>query len=176
MNEPPPPVTRRAPDPLVERAKDGDRAAFEALYRQHAATVNGLCLRLCGGDDRRAEELTQRTFIKAWTHLKRFRGDAAFGTWLHRIAVRVVIDHDRTPWWRRSRDTVPETAAAPSPGRRIDLQRAVDTLPAKARRVLVLHDVEGWRHQDIADALGISVGTSKSQLHRARSLLRERLS
>jgi len=180
VSRPPPPpaaASRPAADPRIEAARGGDKRAFEALYREHVGGVNGLCLRLCGGDARRAEELTQRTFIKAWQGLPRFRAQAAFGTWLHRIAVRVILDHERTPWWRRRQAQVPErVASAPEPGRRVDLQRAVDTLPPKARRVLVLHDIEGWRHQDIAEALKISVGTSKSQLHRARKLLRERLS
>lgn len=174
---------RVAPPPLaassstLERARSGDKRAFERLYREHVGNVHGLCLRMWGGDVRRAEEATQRTFIKAWKGLGRFRGDAAFGTWLHRIAVRVVLDQDKASWFRRARDPIPldQAASSPVPGQRLDLERAIATLPAKARRVLVLHDIEGWRHSDIAETLGVSVGTSKSQLSRARSLLRERL-
>lgn len=171
----PPPSPAPTTDLRVTRARQGDEEAFEQLYREHVGRVNALCLRLCG-DPARAEELTQRTFVKAWTSLGRFRGEAAFGTWLHRIAVRVVLDEERSPWWRRRQGAVPERGHRPEPGHGVDLERALADLPPKARQVLVLHDVEGWRHQDVAEALGISVGTSKSQLGRARRLLRERLS
>ena len=169
------PPTPPAADLLVRRAQQGEVAAFEGLYRQHVGRVLALVVRMVGGDQARAEELTQQAFVRAWKNLGRFRGDAAFGTWLHRIAVRVVLDDARSPWSRRRGAHPDEGSHHADPTRRLDLEAAIRTLPDKARRVFVLHDVEGWRHHEIAEALGVSVGTSKSQLSRARSLLRERL-
>jgi RNA polymerase sigma-70 factor (ECF subfamily) len=164
---------------LVRRAQDGDRSAFERLYREHVGRVYALCLRLAG-DPARAEEYTQDTFVLAWRKLGSFRGDAAFSSWLHRIAVNTVIQAGRSEGRRRSRiarsddGATPEPAGA-TPGLRIDLERAIAALPPGARSVFVLHDIQGYRHAEIAELTGLAVGTLKAQLHRARRLLRERL-
>lgn len=166
---------------LVSRAQAGDLAAFEELYRQHVRRVYALCLRL-SGDSALAEELTQEAFVRAWKKLVQFRGESAFSTWLHPLAVNVALAERRS---RRSRDAhtfLTDDAAAferPPAGDglegRLDIERALASLPAGARAVFVLHDVEGYRHDEIAGMTGVTVGTSKAQLHRARRLLRERL-
>ena len=165
---------------LVRRAAGGDTRAFEALYRRHAARVHGAVWRLSGMNQARAEELTQEAFVRAWQKLGSFRFESAFSTWLHRLAVNVALMD------LRSRD--PEEAvedevlhAAMDPvtpfcaGERADLEQAVAKLPPRARAVLVLHDVEGWKHEEIGRELGMAVGSSKAQLHRARGLLRRML-
>ncbi len=163
----------------VERAREGDADAFGALYRAHVGRVYAICLRLCG-ERNRAEELTQDVFVRAWQQLKGFRGESAFGTWLHRVAVNEVLGQFRSRS-RRSRHETPEDldqfdpparATGPPP---MDLDAAIARLPAGARQVFVLHDVEGFQHEEIATLAGIAVGTSKAQLHRARRLLRESL-
>lgn len=166
---------------LVARAADGDTAAFEALYRENAGRVYAVCLRMTG-DPTTAEELAQEAFIKAWTSLDKFRGDAAFSTWLHRIATNTVLSHRRSEARRRAKVTEQEdlsmhedTADRTHRGPAVDLEGAIAELPEGARTVFVLFDIEGYRHDQIADRLGIAVGTSKAQLHRARKLLREEL-
>lgn len=151
--------------------------AFEALYRQHIERVHALCIRM-SADPSAAEELVQRAFVRAWERLASYRGDSAFATWLHRVTVNVVLEDRRAAGrqiTRLAEAQAPEPASPtpPHPGVRMDLERAIGTLPVGARRVLVLHDIEGWSHEDIAAALGVSIGTTKSQLHRARQLLRE---
>ncbi|MGH7568014.1 MAG: RNA polymerase sigma factor [Gemmatimonadales bacterium] len=166
---------------LVRRAQAGDVAAFHDLYREHVGRVYALCLRL-SADARRAEELTQDVFIRAWRKLTSFRGDSAFASWLHRLAVNVVL-MERRATTRRERRVLPtdNPAALERPGRDwpaglgIDLERAVAGLPEGAREVFLLHDVEGYRHGEIAELMGIAEGTSKAQLFRARRLLREAL-
>lgn len=164
------------PDLLVERARSGDARAFEALYREHLGRVYALCLRMTA-DPAAAEEATQRTFVTAWQRLGGFRGEGAFSTWLHRIAVNAVLQGRRSALRHPVQAAPDEIRAAtpPHPGVRMDLERAIATLPEGARQVFVLHDVEGWPHDDVAAALGVTAGTSKSQLHRARGLLREAL-
>ncbi|MEN8162892.1 MAG: sigma-70 family RNA polymerase sigma factor [Acidobacteriota bacterium] len=165
---------------LVKRAQRGDTRAFEVLYRTHSKRVYALCRRLCG-DMTLAEDLCQETFVRAWTGLASFRGKAAFGTWLHRVAVNAVLGHRR---WSDSREdlraedlsTVEPYSAAKSETRSshgLDLERAIAGLPGGARAVFVLHDVEGYRHREISEMTGMAVGTSKAHLHRARRLLRE---
>jgi RNA polymerase sigma-70 factor (ECF subfamily) len=132
------------------------------------------------GDPSLAEELTQEAFIRAWQRLGSFRGDSAFSTWLHRLSVNVVLGHLRSTKRRAERE-LPEVERfepadadrAPEPGTAVDLERAINTLPQGARTVFVLHDVEGYRHREIAEIAGMAEGTSKAQLHRARKLLRE---
>ena len=164
---------------LVERARRRDAKAFELLYRMHVGRVFGLCLRM-SADRARAEDLTQEAFIRAWQKLESFRGDSRFSTWLHELTVNVVLGDMRA----RSRrpvffDVEPEVADTASarrePAMHRDLERAVAGLPPGARAVFVLHDVEGYRHEEIAGMADISVGTSKAQLHRARRLLRKAL-
>ena len=165
---------------LVERAQRGERRAFETLYREHVGRVYALCLRMSGDADR-AEELTQDVFIRAWSRLSSFRGDTAFGTWLHRIAVNAVLQKRRGDKRREqrveTRDHFELDAPAARDGsmERMDLERAVGALPEGARAVFLLHDVQGYKHHEIADMMGLAVGTTKAQLHRARRLLREML-
>jgi len=172
-----------ADDTLVRAAAGGDVGAFESLYRQHLRRVHAVVWRLVGGSDARAEELTQETFVRAWQALARFRFESAFGTWLHRLAVNTALMDLRT---RRDNEDLEtddtaliDLGSGDSAGIRtalgIDLERAVASLPPRARAVLVLHDVEGWKHEEIANELNMAVGSSKAQLHRARRLLRARL-
>ncbi len=168
-------------DGAVERARTGDLDAFEELYRATVGRVHGLCLRMCR-DPQLADELTQESYIRAWRKLATFRGDSQFSTWLHRIAVNVVLGHFRASGRRLDSaagddDADPvETVARPVSGLAFDLERAIAGLPTGARTVFVLHDVEGYTHEEIAQMAGVAVGTSKAQLSRARSLLRKVLS
>lgn len=170
-----------AEDRLVERARGGDVAAFEALYRDNCGRIYALCLRLTR-DAGAAEECTQEAFITAWQKLEGFRGDSAFGSWLYRIAVNTVMGSFRKQG-RRDRHLRPVADEewerfeehASDTGVGMDLEAAMAALPEGARTVFVLHDVEGHRHEEISELTGIAVGTSKAQLHRARRLLRERL-
>ena len=168
---------------LVAAAARGDVRAFESLYRRHAGRVHGVIVRLVGGHGARAEDLTQEAFVRAWQALPAFRFESAFSTWLHRLAVNTALMELRA---RRSRPAIDEDdsafeliGSADSAGHvtalSMDLQRAVATLPPRARAVLVLYDIEGWKHEEIATELGMAVGSSKAQLHRARGLLRARL-
>ena len=166
---------------VVRRAQQGDVAAFEQLYRQNLDRVFALCLRLCG-DGVRAEELTQDVFVRAWQKLGSFEGKSAFSTWLHRLAVNVVLGDRRAEGIRVGKVFgTDDPAAFESPGRAVDpgqamdLERAIASLPPGARTVFVLHDVEGYKHEEIAELHGLAVGTCKAQLHRARRLLREAL-
>jgi RNA polymerase sigma-70 factor (ECF subfamily) len=170
--------------PLIDAARAGDRRAFEALYRLHVGRVYALCLRLTAQVET-AEELTQEAFVRAWQRLASFRGDSAFGTWLHRLTVNVVLDARRAqrPWFGRmtsidddAQFAELEQRSSPSRADQHDLESAIRALPPGARTVFVLHDVEGWQHDQIASRGGIAVGTSKAHLHRARQLLREWLS
>ena len=169
---------------LALAAAGGDTDAFEALYRRHSARVHGVVLRLAGWQRARAEDLVQEAFLRAWQALPGWRGEAAFGTWLHRLAVNVALMDLRARRVRPALDGDDDDAldamlAPESPGHAaalaIDLERAVATLPPRARAVLVLHDIEGWTHGEIGAALDMATGSSKSQLHRARGLLRARL-
>ncbi|MGA9423069.1 MAG: sigma-70 family RNA polymerase sigma factor [Rhodanobacteraceae bacterium] len=165
---------------LVRRAVDGDARAFETLYRRHVAHVRGAIWRLAGMNEARADELTQEAFVCAWQKLASFRFESAFGTWLHRLAVNVALMElrSRTPESATS-DIEPDAVSAPvrpyCAGERADLERAVARLPPRARAVLVLHDIEGWKHTEISRELRMAVGSSKAQLHRARGLLQRML-
>jgi RNA polymerase sigma-70 factor (ECF subfamily) len=170
-----------APD-LIKRAQAGDVDAFELIYREHAGRTYALCLRLVGGQSGEATELLQDVFIRAWRKLDTFRGDSAFSSWLHRLAVNTLLENARTDKRRTARvlpmeDTsrLPGAARASGIEMRMDMEKAIASLPKGARTAFVLHDVEGYQHQEIAAQLGVSVGTIKAQLHRARRLLRERL-
>jgi RNA polymerase sigma-70 factor, ECF subfamily len=169
----------------VALAATGDRRAFERIYRSHVNRVFSVCVRM-SGDRVLAEELTQDVFVRAWSKLSLYRGESAFSTWLHRLAVNVVLNARKTEGRRRSRfasegegedagDVMPALARTATPGIAIDLEAAVAMLPPGARRVFVLHDVEGYKHEEIATMLEITSGGSKAQLHRARMLLREAL-
>jgi RNA polymerase sigma-70 factor, ECF subfamily len=170
--------------PLLQRARAGDLDAFEALYRATAPRVFALCLRMTA-DRQRAQELTQDVFVRAWEALPSFRGDAAFTSWLHRIAVNVVLMGARAERRRVSRVALAEDlegevgdgfAPPIDVEQGIDLERAIAKLPPGARRVFVLHDIEGYRHEEIARLTGTAEGTLRAQLHRARKLLMEALS
>jgi len=162
----------------VSRAQAGDTDAFELIYREHSARVYALCLRLSGGSGIDASELMQDVFIRAWRGLGSFRGDCAFSSWLHRLAVNVMLETARGDKRRTARVLVmedPDIIGAQSPpvtpDIRMDLENAIAGLPRGARMAFVLHDIEGYRHDEIADQLGVAVGTVKAQLHRARKLL-----
>ena len=154
-----------------------DEAAFRALYRRHTPALFGFALRLCGGRAGEAEEIVQEAWIRAAGRLESFRWASSLRTWLSGIAVNCWREQTREP---RPDQELPEgdTAAGRplgSPGERIDLARAVGELPGGYRAVLLLHDVEGFTHEEIAKLLGMEPGTSKSQLARARQAMRRRL-
>jgi RNA polymerase sigma-70 factor (ECF subfamily) len=167
---------------LVTRACRGDRAAFEDLYRRHVGRVYGLCLRMTGQPES-AQDLTQDTFVSAWRSLPGYEGRSSFSTWLHRIAVNAVLAKRRSPQGRNEismtdeagaqmelEDDAPMDAATP-----LDVERAIASLPAGARDVVVLHGIYGYSHEEAAAMLGVAVGTCKAQLHRARRLMRKQL-
>lgn len=168
---------------LVRAAGLGDSRAFERLYRRHSRRVYAVVWRLSGGHVARAEDLVQEAFIRAWQALPAFRFESAFSTWLHRLAVNTALMELRSRAGSEDRETddsaLATIASHDTAGQRmreqIDLERAVASLPERARAVLVLHDIEGWKHEEIAAELGMAVGSSKAQLHRARNLLRTRL-
>jgi len=167
---------------LAARALSGDTIAFERLYRANVGRVYALCLRMCGSPTL-AEELTQMSFVRGWEKLGTFRGRSAFSTWMHRVAVNVVLGHARTRSRRpeavpfnQDRPFEPGAPAQAKAEQSVDLERAIGRLPDRAREVFVLHDVEGYRHDEIAGLTGMAVGTSRAHLHRARRLLREALS
>jgi len=165
---------------LVRRSIEGDAVAFEQLYRGHVGRVHGAILRLVGMDRGRAEELTQDAFVRAWQKLSSFRHESAFSTWLYRLGVNTALMDLRVKREEVGADDemLEHAAGGDVPfcaGERGDLERAVSNLPPRARAVLVLHDVEGWKHEEIAGELGMAVGSSKAQLHRARGLLRRAL-
>jgi RNA polymerase sigma-70 factor (ECF subfamily) len=172
---------KEGPEPLVVRARDGDREAFEQIYRQEVGRIHALCWRLTGDADL-AEELTQEAFVRAWRKLHLFRGQSALSTWLHRLTVNVVMADHRVHGVRRRRQLPLEEAHSEqlaNGGKTaeigIDLERAIATLPPRARSVFVLHDLEGYGHAEIAEIAGMAIGTSKAHLHRARDLLRKAL-
>ncbi|MFI5279658.1 MAG: RNA polymerase sigma factor [Gemmatimonadales bacterium] len=169
------------PSDAIRRAQQGDADAFEVVYREHAGRIYALCLRM-SGDAQAAKELVQDVFVRAWEKLGTFRGESAFSSWLHRLAVNVVL-MDRRTRTRRAEDSLDDeedpapvaAAIARSPELKMDLEQAIAALPKMARRVLVLFDVEGYGHAEIATMLGIAEGTSKAHLFRARGLLKEML-
>ncbi|HTE44719.1 MAG TPA: RNA polymerase sigma factor [Gemmatimonadaceae bacterium] len=173
-------------DSDAARAAAGDRNAFERLYRQHLNRVFSLCARMVT-DRAYAEELTQDVFVRAWEKLHLFRGESSFSTWLHRLTVNLVLNARKSDGRQRSRfeetdedmggmDALPGVVGMPlPPGDLLDLEDAITRLPPGARRVFLLHDVEGYKHEEIAEMLGVTSGATKAQLHRARLLLREAL-
>ena len=171
-----PPASDRAD---VSRAQGGDTRAFERLYRAHAGRVYGLARRMIGPDQ--AAELTQDVFVRVWEKLGTFRGESAFSTWLHRVAVNVILHRRGALKIERGRiddeegvlDAVPARLSTADFG--MDFEVAIQKLPDGARTVFVLHDVEGYKHEEIGTLLGVTAGTSKAQLHRARMILRQHL-
>ena len=170
----------RAEHDEVARAQAGDRRAFERLYHRHAARVHGLARRMLSYDE--AAEATQDVFVRAWEKLGSFRGESQFGTWLHRLAINVMLTKRQGHGIRRQRfledDAVLEILPAKGTSRDfgMDFETAIARLPDGARTIFVLHDVEGYRHEEIAEFLEVTTGTTKAQLHRARMLLRGHLS
>jgi RNA polymerase sigma-70 factor (ECF subfamily) len=166
----------------VALAASGDRRAFERLYRKHESRVFSLCARMAGSRTK-GEELTQDVFVRTWEKLPQFRGESAFSTWLHRLAVNVVLNARKTEGRENARteegdvgdERWTEAGRTPLHVERMDLQKAIAGLPEGARKIFVLHDVEGYKHEEIADLCGITAGGSKAQLHRARMLLRAAL-
>jgi RNA polymerase sigma-70 factor (ECF subfamily) len=163
---------------LVDGCRRGDREAQAALYRQYRVRVYNVVLRICGEQD--ADELSQETFIKIFRGIARFRGESALSTWIYRLAVNAALSHvTRRPKERSLEDCQIDEPAASMPSRdprlRQRMERALAALPAGYRAVLVLHDVEGLSHEEIAEILGCRIGTSKSQLHKSRQKMRELL-
>ena len=170
---------RRSPEErLIERAKNGDLRAFEEVYKQYGRKLFGLCLRMCG-NEADAEELMQEIFMNLLGKIKTFRGDAKFSTWLYRVGVNTCISHLR----RRRIQQIPldeELESSPVMGvnappllQRESLKRALAELPAGYKSAVIMHDIQGFNHREIADVMGISIGASKSQLFKARRRLRE---
>lgn len=163
----------------IKQAQRADTRAFEALYRMHIDKVYGLCLRMTG-NVAEAEDCAQEAFIQAWNKLEKFRGDSAFATWLHRIAVNAVLGRIRKSKREQERilavaDTAPAQVATGDTGELRDLSEAIDRLPEGARHVFVLNAVYGYTHDEAGAMLGIASGTSKAQLHRAKRLLAQQL-
>ena len=163
---------------VVRRAQSGDTAAFEALYREHSPRVYALCLRLSGGTQVEASELMQDVFIRAWRGLRTFRGESAFSSWLHRLTVNAMLESIRSDKRRTARvlpiedpSSIGAAALSEDTDLQMDLERAIASLPEGARMAFVLHEIEGYHHDEIAAQLGVATGTVKAQLHRARKLL-----
>ena len=148
-------------------AAEGDYLAFERLFRKYLSRVYSLCARVSGSREQGAK-LTEEVFVRAWEDLPQFRAESGFAAWLHRLAADVALSKTET----QDGDTA---ATVDSRAESIDLDQAIDRLPTDARRILVLHDVEGFRHEDIAEILGITSGASTAKLRRARVLLKESL-
>ncbi len=163
----------------VRRAQAADARAFEALYRENVGKVYGLCLRMTGNASE-AEDCVQEAFIQAWNKLAKFRGDSSFGTWMHKVAVNVVLGRMRKS--KREQDRI-RAVSEVAPARETigdsssleDLEQAMNKLPSGARHVFVLHAVYGYSHDETGEMLGIAAGTSKAQLHRAKRLLKQQL-
>jgi RNA polymerase sigma-70 factor (ECF subfamily) len=163
---------------LVEACRRGEPRAMEALYHRYKRRVFGLVTRIAGPGD--AEEVAQEVFVRIFRGLPKFRGDAALGTWIYRLAVNAALSHvTRRPRHMEGDDVlehIPARAARPrDPGLAARLEEALSSLPPGYRAVLVLHDVEGLSHEECADIMGCRIGTSKSQLHKARAKMRELL-
>lgn len=161
----------------VKRILAGDIDAFEPIYRAHSGLIFGLCLRM-SGDAVLAQELTQSVFVRAWERLHSFRGDAAFGSWLHRIAVNVVLEQLRSDRRRSARVVIEsdatsdlETAVAKSADERLDIDDAISRLPRGARVAFVLYAIEGYSYEEMSMLTGLAMGTLRAQVFRARQLL-----
>lgn len=166
---------------LVRQAQEGDPRAFEQVYHRTSERIYALCLRM-SGNAQQAEELVQDVYVRAWERLGSFRGDALFTTWLHRLTVNLVLQDRRSRGRRKAREVTSSdlerygrAARTAMPGTRVDLERAIAALPTKARQVLVLRDVQGYKYNEIAEITGVSLGTVKAQIHRARGLVQEAL-
>lgn len=168
-------------DDAIQVERRDEAAGFEDLYRRHVGRVYALCRRI-SGDPARAEELAQEAFLKAWKHRDSAPEGDGYTAWICRVAINVAISDGRSRGRLAKRETLVADPATwdpadrpASPGAGLDLEKAIDLLPPGARSVFVLHDVEGYRHHEIGRLLGLSTGTTKAQLHRARRILREAL-
>lgn len=166
---------------MIRKAQSGDPDAFEGVYRANVGRIHALCLRM-SSDAQHAETLTQDVFVRAWQKLSSFRGDSQFSTWLHRLAVNVILQDRRSRGRRQAREhTVDDleryavAATQAMPGTKVDLERAIAGLPDGAKKVLVLRDVQGFKYKEIAELTGVTLGTVKAQIHRARALVQEAL-
>jgi RNA polymerase sigma factor (sigma-70 family) len=163
----------------VAAAAAGDVRAFERVYRRHVARIHSTAVRMLGPEE--ADDATQDVFVRAWQRLGQFRGDSAFGTWLFRLGVNVMLSRREVVATRNRRHVddaeLPDTLASstPAPELGVDFEAAMQRLPPGMRQIFVLHDIEGYKHDEIAAMLGIAQGTSKSQLHRVRMVLRKYL-
>jgi RNA polymerase sigma-70 factor, ECF subfamily len=164
---------------IVLQAKAGNHMAFETLYRMHLGRVYGICMRMLS-DRSAAEEVTQKIFIHAWLKLDSFRGDSRFSSWLYRLSVNMILDELKLAGGKNNPGILDEEidpASMPSfePGQdlRMDLNRAIDSLPRQARLIFVMHDVAGFTHEEIAESTNLAPGTCKAQVSRARKILRE---
>ena len=163
----------------VAAAAAGDMRAFERVYRRHVARIHSTAVRMLGPEE--ADDATQDVFVRAWQRLGQFRGDSAFGTWLFRLGVNVMLSRREVVATRNRRHVddseLPDTLASstPPPELGVDFEAAMQRLPPGMRQIFVLHDIEGYKHDEIAAMLGIAQGTSKSQLHRVRMVLRKYL-
>lgn len=163
----------------VAAAAAGDVRAFERVYRRHIARIHSTAVRMLGAEE--ADDATQDVFVRAWQRLGQFRGDSAFGTWLFRLAVNVLLSRREVVATRHKRhvddaeliDTMASRETRPELS--LDFESAMQRLPPGMRQIFVLHDIEGYKHDEIAQMLGIAQGTSKSQLHRVRMVLRKYL-
>lgn len=163
----------------VAAAATGDVRAFERIYRRHIARIHSTAVRMLGAEE--ADDATQDVFVRAWQRLGQFRGESAFGTWLFRLAVNVMLSRREVVAIRQRRhvddadlvDTLSSRSKSPDLG--MDFEAAIERLPPGMRQIFVLHDIEGYKHDEIAAMLGIAQGTSKSQLHRVRMVLRKYL-
>jgi RNA polymerase sigma-70 factor (ECF subfamily) len=179
-------INNAAPDfELAQASARGDMAAFETLYQRHHRRVYSLCLRMVANATE-AEDLTQEVFVQLFRKIGSFRGESAFTTWLHRLTVNHVLMHFRKRGVRLEKtteegeiseiqDIIQSASERPRYVDRIALDKAIAELPPGYRTVFVLHDIEGFEHEEVANLLGVSVGTSKSQLHKARMRLRDLL-
>lgn len=162
---------------LIESARQGDRHAFQQIYQQHIGQVYALCFRLTG-DRGYAEEAAQEVFIQVWQKLGNFKGDSKFSTWLHSVTSNVAISYLRKQkGWLQKMFNLEDSAVADIPNDNltgeIDLDAIIVRLPERARIVFVLHAIEGYRHEEIAQRMNIAVGSSKAQFHRAKQLLKD---
>ena len=167
---------------LIARAQQGDRDAARGLYDAHSRRVHRVVFRLCGGDEEMARDFTQDTFIRVFDKLSSFRGESAFATWVHRIAVTVTLNGLRKEKrLKRGADDLDVANDLPAPSINVDpdlrakLRAAIEALPPGSRASVILHDIEGYTHAEIGEMLGIAEGTSKARLFDARSRLRKAL-
>jgi RNA polymerase sigma-70 factor, ECF subfamily len=162
---------------IIERVRCGEAEAFKILYHKNVGKIYALCFRI-SGNRYKADLLTQDAFVKAWENIEKFRGESSFSTWIYRIAVNNALEAFRLKKRRILKFiSISENIfyEKKDSGNKIDLEKAISLLPEKARLVFILHDVEGYRHDEIAAMMAISSGTSKAQLHRARKILRKNL-